>query len=300
MPTLQIPYGVNDAGRLSHVGVVPRGKACGLRCPSCDAPLKANKGSVRQHHLAHLPGNPTCEGWLHSTAKMLIHQRITDAMEAGIPLPIEFRCNSNSTCSWLLKRTHELDLLGRRVLDGVRVELRLPYWNIQPDIVCMTGDTPKVLIEIVDTHAPEPPVVAAGLPVLEVHVSKATDLTMLAEGTILVATMHNYPCPDPQCDVCGRWKSEGCAYCDRCGKHSNPYRHSYCPTCDACTEPEHRHRYCSQCDEVIVEELWEQEGSGCGGWTHLHCEGCGRLLRPETRGTCGCLKTYCRPCWNRL
>ena len=295
MASLLIPYGVNNAGRLTHVDDVPRGKACGLHCPSCEAPLKANKGTVKQHHLAHLPGHPGCEGWLHSTAKLLLYQRIADAMVAGSPLPIEW------SCGWPLRHCdpHKLDLLGKRILNGVRVERHLPDWNIRPDIVCMAGDAPKVLVEVVDTHAPEPPVIAPGLPVLEVHVSKASDLAILAESTVPVAIMHNYPCPERLCDVCSRRKSEGCAYCDRCGKHCHPYRHSYCPTCDACTEPKHRHRYCSRCDAVIVEELWEQEGTGCGGWTHLHCEGCHRPLRPESRG-CGCLMTYCRPCWRKL
>jgi hypothetical protein len=280
---------------MTHVDDVPRGKECGLHCPSCEAPLKANKGAVRQHHLAHMQGHTGCEGWLHSTAKLLLYQRIADAIADGSPLPIEW------SCEWPVRQCnpHKEDLLGKGILNIVSVERHLPNWDIRPDIVCMTGDSPKVLIEVVDSHAPEPAVIATGLPVLEVHVSNAADLPRLTKSTVPVDRMHNYPCPEQPCDICSRPKSEGCTYCDRCGKHCHPCHHSYCPTCDACTEPKHRHRYCPQCDKVIVEELWEQEGTGCGGWTHLHCEGCHRLLRPKTR-PCGCLKSYCRPCWRKL
>ncbi len=204
MSVLFIPYGLDDTGRLPHVDDVERGKACGLHCPSCESPLKANKGTVRRHHLAHLPGFPACEGWLHATAKLLLYQRIADAMDAGIPLPVRWCCKADSRDDWsIMSHINDADLLGKGIIDGIFLERYLPGRNVKPDIVCMTGDTPKVLIEIVDTHAPEPPVITVGMPVLEVHITDATGLDALAEGPILVAQMHNYPCAE-----CCRLKEE--------------------------------------------------------------------------------------------
>ena len=56
MTTLHIPYGLVD-DRIVHVDDVPRGKACGARCASCDSDLVARKGEVRIHHFAHHQAN---------------------------------------------------------------------------------------------------------------------------------------------------------------------------------------------------------------------------------------------------
>lgn len=218
-------------------------------------------------------------------------------MAAKSPVPIQWECTLCTRYGFGPGTTHTINLLGKNVLNRACIEQQLPDWNIRPDIVCMSSDKPRVLIEIVDTHAPEQPVADAGLPVLEVHVSDAADLELLATGVVPVAAIHNYPCPDPPCNVCGRRKTEGCANCDRCGDHCDLDRHYHCDTCGSITVNLHRHRYCDECNADIVEELWDMAGHG--GWTHLHCAGCGRLLRPSTLG-CGCLKTECRPCWGKL
>lgn len=286
-----------------HVDDVPSGKACGLICPSCNAPLVARKGSVRRHHLAHMTGTPTCEGWLHATAKTMLARRIEDAMAIGGDLPIRW----SHTCPTLEDEPwedteHEIeqDMLHKGILDSVATEQHLSDWNIRPDIVCFSGDMPRVLIEVVDTHAPETEVINAGLPVLEVHVAEASDLGTLSEGTIPVARLHNYPCPDPICPTCHRRKSEGCRYCERCNQHVGKY-HAYCSECQGCRENGHRHAHCPKCDTIVEEIQIGNVGYGHWGWSHtdMHCEGCGKLLNPETR-PCGCPKTYCRPCWWKL
>lgn len=312
MTALLIPYGMNDAGRMVHVDDVPRGKACGLHCPSCGVSLIARKGSVKRHHLAHSSDNPTCEGWLHKTAKMLLYQRIADAIATESPLPIRWSCRcpnwvgdeelwqqagKEQVAQWLTEYSsiHWKDLLGKRVLNSVRIEKYLVDWNIQPDIVCMTDDTPKVIVEIVDTHAPEQPVIDAGLPVLEVHVSESADLSSLVEGTVPIAEMHNYACPDSCCKVCGRRESEGCRYCEECGQHALP-EHAYCTQCRACSEDHHVHQYCSECDAIVKGYL-----SAYGDdFSHKHCEGCGVCFVPKLVAAGAAYATYCYPCWCQL
>lgn len=58
---LLISYGVDSSGRVRHVDDVPQGKACGLICAGCDAPLVARKGTVKRHHFAHLAPAAACE-----------------------------------------------------------------------------------------------------------------------------------------------------------------------------------------------------------------------------------------------
>ncbi len=302
-----IPYGLDANGGMTHVADVPRGKDCGLRCPSCDAPLVARKGPVKQHHLAHASGKPTCEGWLHSTAKMLLYQRIAGALAGNSALPIQWHCHSFEQQADRLANdhdrpactlVHQTDLLRKRVLDGVRIEQHLAERSIRPDICVYEGDIPRVLIEVVDTHAPERVVIETKLPVLEVHISEAADLAELVDGTVQVSVLHNYPCPDPICKICQRRKSEGCRYCDRCQEHVPP-EHEYCPDCTKCADDGHWHRYCSQCD-VMVMDREAIPGYGGDGSYHQHCEGCGRLLYPMTRNCGCCWRTFCAPCWRRI
>ena len=192
MTTLLIPYGLVD-GRIVHVDDVQRGKACGARCAGCDSELVAKKGEERIHHFAHYQANGhECEGWLHKTAKRILYERITQSIARRSSFPIKWSCSDEEPAF-----VHEVDLLGKGVLNNASLEQYLPTWNIRPDITLMAGDTPKGLIEVVDSHRPESPVLASGLPVLEVHVFEGPALEVLAKGTIPVAVMHNYPCPEP-------------------------------------------------------------------------------------------------------
>lgn len=272
MTTLLIPYGLDSDDRIVHVDAVPRGKACGARCASCDSELVAKKGDVRIHHFAHQQANGHgCEGWLHSTAKRILSQRIADAMAGGAPVPIKWSCPREE-----LAFVHEVDLLGKGILNSIRVEQYLSIWNIRPDITLMAGDTPKGLIEVVDTHSPEPPVVDAGLPVLEVHVSEPADLKVLVESAIPVAVMHNYPCPDPICDTCNRRKSSGCLHCEVCRRHVTP-QHHYCGVCKTCADRKHSHRNCSECGVVVRQGEWIYRATWRGaGWTDevWYCRPC--------------------------
>ena len=283
MTTLKIPYGLDSSGRIVHVDDVPRGKACGARCASCGSELVAKKGDSGKviHHFAHYQSNGhSCEGWLHSTAKAILAQRITDSMAGKAPFPIKWACPREE-----LKCVHEADLLGKgfignipveqhrsayqmglpglggghevdlekAILNNIRVEKLLSTWNIRPDITLMAGDTPMGLIEVVDTHPPEPPVIDAGLPVLEVHVSEPAHLNVLAESATPVAVMHNYPCPDPICDLCGRRKSSGCLHCGVCRRHVTPEHHHCGVVCKACTDRKHYHANCSNCGVIVAQ-----------------------------------------------
>ncbi len=193
MTTLHIPYGLVD-DRIVHVDDVPRGKACGARCAACGSDLVARKGEERIHHFAHYQANGhECEGWLHKTAKRILYERVIRSMRWKSGFPIKWSCSDKEPAF-----VHEVDLLGKGILNNASLERYLPTWNIRPDITLMAGATPKGLIEVVVTNRPKPPVLASGLPVLEVHVSAGADLEVLDKGRIPVAVMHNYPCPDPK------------------------------------------------------------------------------------------------------
>ena len=272
--TVHIPYGLDSSGRLVHVDDVPNGKNSGASCPSCNAPLIAkNAGAKKAHHFAHGTQVQSCEGWLHAAAKYLLHQRITDSLNGDRQLRIQWTCTAASCRS-----LHRANLLGDTSLSHALIEHRLAIhhgistWNIQPDITCMAGEAPRFLIEIVDTHPPESPVIAAGLPVLQFNVADGEDLDKLANGESLsVSAMHNRLCPDPICPTCKRRARQGCLRCDKCGGHH--------PTDDW--------RYCSECGTCVED----QQGQFGGHGDHIHCRYCGELVpSPNGYGS-----HYC--CW---
>ena len=248
-----IPYGLDSAGRLAHVDSVPRGKACGLHCPSCEAPLVAKKGQVRQHHLAHYERVEACEGWLHATAKHLLFQRCQDAINNEAPIYVQFDCMDTSSHQACRKR-HSKNLFNKAI-NGVYLEKFIPDLNIKPDIALAVGNTPKVLIEVVVSHTPEKAVTDSGMVVLEIHVDSELNLEILAEGEIPVSQIHNYPhrCPDRLCKTCSRKESEECDRCDRCGQHIPQYNHEYCQLCKKCVPAGYNHYHpCEQCGNNIV------------------------------------------------
>lgn len=197
---LLISYGVDGSGRVLHVDDVPRGKACGLKCAGCGAPLVARKGAIKQHHLAHLSPAPACESWLHSTAKLILRERIHDAMDNGSSLPIRWTCPDDGM-------QHDKDLLNRKIIDAVEVEYFWSGKNIRPDVVCFASGQPVVIFEVVVTHKPEEMVLESGIPVLEVHISDTAELDNLRSGVVNIDYIHNYSCPDPKCDICGNFSS---------------------------------------------------------------------------------------------
>ena len=254
MTTLLIPYGLDSGDRIVHVDDVPRGKACGARCAGCDSELVANKGPIRRHYFSHYQANSHgCEGWLHKTAKRILHQRITRSIARRSPFPIKWSCSDKEPAF-----VHEVDLLGKGILNNASLEQHLPTWNIRPDITLMAGDTPKGLIEVVDTHRPQPPVLESGLPVLEVHVSEGANLDVLAKGTIPVAVMHNYPCPEPK-------RSKYCRRCLLNRKMQVTLKGGLCYMCDR-PRPRRRSVRCMKCGETLVEGRMAYRHRASQGW----------------------------------
>ena len=151
---MKVPWGLHvETGRMVNVGAVPNGKMSGCICPACERPLLAkNHGRQTAHHFAHAAqnssGSGACEGWLHATAKRLLYDRISTALDDSDELPIRWGCEE---CSC---QHHKGNLL--KGIDTIEMEKRLG--NIRPDLYLAKGDKPKTLIEIVDTHEPAAPV----------------------------------------------------------------------------------------------------------------------------------------------
>ena len=254
---LKVPYGLQTStGRMVHVDKVPNGRNCDCTCPSCDTRLIARQGTEKIHHFAHANSQGGCEGALHATGKLLLFQRIQDAIQAKTQIPIRWNCT-------LCQCNHEGDLLKR--VDDAFLEKQIPGSNIRPDVYLSKVETPYKLLEIVHTHSPDKAVYdyveANGLILLLFNLKEALEkgtvdeaLEVLRSGVLEPDVFNLKVC---QCELCPHCDSE---------RICNEY-HRYCETCQACVnEQKHKHGHCLFCSAVENRSRWKPQPHKC-----LHC-----------------------------
>ena len=211
---------------------------------------------------------------MHATAKWMLYWRITDAIAAGENLPVKWNCQL-CTCR------HDGNLLKRAA--ATNLEKNLPDSNIRPDLwLSVVDGNPCALIEIVDSHDPEPHTTEYAqenrLPLLEFHVREAADLDKIQRGDLFPdsATM------PPVCACrAGKTDRQWCPTCDDCFR---PLHH-HCQYCHQVEEQDNPHRRCPDCGECfwrtddppgIFGGLFVFEGR-----RHKHCRDCGdKFYRP--------------------
>ena len=242
---LLVPYGLcRDTGRMAHVDEVPHGKNSGVVCPGCKMRLVAkNAGMHKTHHFAHaaIDNQGACEGWLHQTAKLLLYERIQNALADGRNVPIEWQCHC-------LCPRHKGDLL--KGVTNVRLEVVVSDSKIRTDILLENDGREAKLVEIVVTHRPEAHVhewaKANKVPLVVFELQDVSGLDHLKSASTL----------NVQIDDTCRCKKN----CGFCGEEVYTCYHS--------------HRYCEQCEECVED----QKGQFGGYGDHDHCKICGEPL----------------------
>lgn len=129
-----LTYALDSAGRLVNINSVERGLACKCFCPKCKEPLIAKKGNEggRQPHFAHLKDS-FCEGATMTAMHMLAEHIIAEEMTVMAP---------------------QYNSIGARQLyfKKIEVEQRVDRIDLQPDLVGITEDGLRWIIEIRNTH----------------------------------------------------------------------------------------------------------------------------------------------------
>lgn len=131
----KLTYALDAYGKMVYIGnVEKRGLSCNCRCPKCNEPLVAKLGYVggRQRHFAHRKGSD-CHGSYMTALHKLAEQIIEE--EKAVMAP-------------------EYKEIGRQSLSFVQVEKeqRVERKDLQPDIVGVTKDGLRWIIEIRNTH----------------------------------------------------------------------------------------------------------------------------------------------------
>ena len=130
----KLTYALDASGKMVHIGSVDRGLSCNCRCPKCNEPLIAKLGREggRQAHFAHRKGSD-CHGSfmtaLHKLAEQIIEK------EKAVMAPAYSK-------------------IERQRLSFVQVEVekRFERNDLQPDLVGVTADGLRWIIEIRNTH----------------------------------------------------------------------------------------------------------------------------------------------------
>lgn len=151
----------HDTGRLMHVSKVQRGRACNCICPMCRQPMIANQGKKNQHYFSHerKPDNKYNAELCHEvTMHMLAEQILMEKKSVMLPPYYDFS---------VAKQIHFVN---------VEVEERNDRPDIQPDIVGITEDDKRYLIEIKYSHPVDvekkKKIYAENLTCLEIDISK--------------------------------------------------------------------------------------------------------------------------------
>ena len=84
MPDLSIPYGLDGDGRMVSARNVPRGAACGCRCPACERLLVAHQGATdRAWHFQHMPDAAGATSACATAYETSIHRKAKDIIMAN-------------------------------------------------------------------------------------------------------------------------------------------------------------------------------------------------------------------------
>lgn len=121
-------YALDAKGKPVHVDSVPKGRACGCRCPRCDGFLEArNGGEVRAHHFAHDDGADcvgAVESAIHCLAKEILKETLCLCLPKGY---------------------------GIQKFDRVDTEKNYPELKLRPDCVGYYGNK-QLWVEFKRTH----------------------------------------------------------------------------------------------------------------------------------------------------
>ncbi len=128
-----LTYALDSSGKMVCIDNVKRGYSCNCRCPKCKKPLLAKLGhGRRQPHFAH-ESNSDCHGAYMSALHKLAEQIIEE--EKSVMLP----------------EYHEIDS-QKLTFECVEVEQRIDRKDLQPDLVGVSADGKRWIIEIRNSH----------------------------------------------------------------------------------------------------------------------------------------------------
>ena len=173
-----LAYGLAADGTLAHVAEVPRGLACGCRCPSCGGALVARRGEIRAAHFAHHAVGQ-CAGAWETTLHLLAKDVLSEARSVTLPEAFaEFEGMREP-------------VPGATVFRYSSVREEVDLGSVRPDVI-VNGGGRELLVEIAVTHFCDPAKIAKlrerDLPAIEIDLSAVPKLASRREHARFILT----------------------------------------------------------------------------------------------------------------
>jgi len=162
-------------------------------CPECKEKFILKKGDIRQHHFAHNNSSSNCagtgEGYLHKAFKKMLLNMIMEYIKEKKPLEIKWNC-------FICKQEYNWN-----ILNGVYDAKDEYFMEVcRPDIALFNGNgKAPIVIEIIDTHEPEKPVIEYyiknNIVLIQIKLDSIDDLENIENKIKYPSIYNNLICP---------------------------------------------------------------------------------------------------------
>lgn len=184
-------YALNPKGELIWIKEAQRNDK--FTCVCCGGEMIVKQGKVREWHFAHKTLSENCchESYLHSLAKIKIHDWFYQADKFLLSLKTEFRCSHIDKCIWFdmenpsyckQKKPQVIDL--KKYYNSCDVERT--YKGFRADLFVYNNQSDKspVFIEICVSHSCSKEKIISGIRIIEVVISSEEDIERIISSTI--------------------------------------------------------------------------------------------------------------------
>ena len=184
-------------GHRTDIAKAKNGLACNCICAVCSERVVAVQGKTgkRVHHFRHHAKSSCAGPSPHDLAVTVLHHRLDDNINVGLPAMASYTCECGSRHSVNLL---ELNGKARLVEREKRISRHTPVdRGTKPDVTVVAEPGRLTLCEVVYSHHPDPDVLAHGFPVLVIPVGDEKEALALDDGLIQAGRLFNFPCPTP-------------------------------------------------------------------------------------------------------
>ncbi|WP_162508158.1 competence protein CoiA family protein [Alistipes onderdonkii] len=184
-------YALNPEGELVWIKDARRNDK--FTCVSCGGEMIVKQGKVREWHFAHKTLSENCshESYLHSLAKIKIHDWFYRADQFMLGLNTEFKCSHIDSCIWfdignpsycIQEKLHIIDL--KKYYNSCDIERT--YNSFRADLFVYNNQFSKspIFIEICVNHPCSEEKINSGIRIIEIVIKSEEEIESIISSTI--------------------------------------------------------------------------------------------------------------------
>lgn len=184
-------YALNPDGKLVYIREARHNVR--FTCVNCGCEMIAKQGKIREWHFAHKTLSKNCshESYLHSLAKIRIHDWFYNADQLLLGLNTEYRCSQMDDCIWFDRenpsyckqiKLHVIDL--KKYYNSCDIERTYKGFRADLFVHNNQSDISPVFIEICVNHPCSEDKIISGIRIIEVVIESEEDIDFIISSTI--------------------------------------------------------------------------------------------------------------------